>query len=86
MEISEIALDQGSADTLRNVAQYAVPANYRLYQRVPVGDDGQSNCATVIWYAGRREFFDGGKSPQQYFDSIAEMVNQALLEHVYSMR
>ena len=86
VEISEIALDQGSADTLRNVAQYAVPANYRLYQRVPVGDDGQSNCATVIWYAGRREFFDGGKSPQQYFDSIAEMVNQALLEHVYSMR
>ena len=85
VEISEIALDEGSVNTLKTVSQYAVSANYRLYQRVPVGTDG-GNCATVIWYSGRREFFDGGKSPQQYFDSVADMVNQALLEHVYSMR
>ena len=86
VEISAIALDEGSINTLETVADYAVAANYRLYQRVPVGEDGSSNCATVIWYSGRREFFDGGKSPQQYFDSVAEMVNQALLEHVYSMK
>lgn len=86
VEISNIALDEGSINTLKTVSQYAVAANYRLYQRVPVGTDGDSNCATVIWYSGRREFFDGGKSPQQYFDSVADMVNQALLEYVYSMK
>ena len=48
MEISAIALDEGSINTLETVADYAVPANYRLYQRVPVGEDGSSNCATVI--------------------------------------
>lgn len=86
VEISNIALDEGTAETLRTVAGYAVPANYRLYQRVAVGGDGKNNCATAIWYAARREFFDGGKTPQQYFDSIESMINEALLEHVFSKK